>query len=426
MSRTNRGSHSKRAVLCMLVCVSGTVGTTLADGYRNPPEGAAVLGRGGVHLTEVNDLTAATHNPANLADLKVSSAMASATIGYAKTDYTAPSGATASSKNPWVVLPAVFAATPLSDGYVLGVGLTTPFGQSKEWEKDSVLRFSAPYFAQLMTADVSPIVAKRVSERVTVGAGLDLMWSQLEFKQLLPLLPPPAGLSGPTTTLKFKGDGYGVGAHAGLTWDATDKQRAAITYRSPIQIDHEGDFNVDPYPAGAFPPPVTSSSDFAMDVDFPQVVAIGYGVAVSKTVRLEANVEWVEHSRNKSLDLDIANNNALLLATSGSTSIPQDWDDTWTFALGGDWQATPSCVLRAGWTYLPTPIPDETLAATLAESDKHVLGIGAGYAKGDQRIDVAYVYNIQDDRDIDTPANPVNGTYEVDQHLLSIAYGRNF
>ena len=98
MSRTNRGSHSKRAVLCMLVCVSGTVGTTLADGFRNPPEGAAVLGRGGVHLTEVNDLTAATHNPANLADLKVSSAMASATLaesdkhvlgigaGYAKGD----------------------------------------------------------------------------------------------------------------------------------------------------------------------------------------------------------------------------------------------------------------------------------------------------------------------------------------------------
>ncbi len=398
-----------------------------ADGFRNPPEGAAVLGRGGVHLTEVNDASAVTHNPANTADAKSPSAFASATIGYSETTFTAPNGATADSKNPWVVLPAVYGVIPLdNNGYVLGVGLTSPYGQSKEWEKDSVLRLSAPYFAQLMTVDVSPTLAKRVSKSVAVGAGLDFMWSNLEFKQLFPLLPPPAGLTGPTTSLNFEGDGTGLGAHAGLTWDVAQGHRVAVTYRAPTKVDYEGDFTMEPNPGPVFPPPITSSSDFETEIEFPQVVAVGYGVQVAEAVRLESNVEWVEHSRNKSLDLDIANNNALLLLSRGSTSLPQAWDDTWTFAVGGDWQATPEWALRAGWTYLPTPVPDETLAASLAEGDKQVLGIGAGYAKGGRRLDLGYAYNIQDDREITTPANPVNGTYEFNQHLLGVSYGQTF
>lgn len=252
------------------------------------------------------------------------------------------------------------------------------------------------------------------------------MWSNLEFKQLFPLSPPAPGLTEPTTSLNFDGDGIGLGAHVGVTWDVTEKQRVAVTYRAPTSIDYDGDFAMEPNPGPVFPPPVTSSSDFSTTVDFPQVVELGYSVQVADKIRVEGNVDWAEHSRNTSIDLDIANNNALLLATQGSTAIPQAWDDTWIFAVGGDWQATPEWTLRAGWTYLPTPIPDETLAPSLAQADKQVLGIGAGYAKGGHRLDLSYAYNIQDDREITTPANPVNGTYEFNQHLLGISYAQTF
>ncbi|MDA0990511.1 MAG: outer membrane protein transport protein, partial [Verrucomicrobia bacterium] len=160
-------------------------------------------------------------------------------------------------------------------------------------------------------------------------------------------------------------------------------------------------------------------------IDFPTVIALGYGLPVRDRLTLEANVEWVEHSRNRSLDLDIANNNFLLLTAAGTTSLPQAWDDTWTFSLGGDWMLSPEWTLRSGYTYLPTPVPSETLAPSLAEGDKHVIAIGVGYADDGRRLDVAYAYNHADDRTISSAANPIQGTYEFDQHLVLVTYGRD-
>ena len=41
-----------------------------ADGFRNPPEGAAALARGGARVTQADDPTTISHNPANLMDLE--------------------------------------------------------------------------------------------------------------------------------------------------------------------------------------------------------------------------------------------------------------------------------------------------------------------------------------------------------------------
>ena len=400
----------------------------LADGFRNPPEGAAALGRAGVRLTQGDDLTAITHNPANLMDLQKESVEATFTFAYSKTKYTAPYGVSEESEDPWTVLPAIYAAMPVCDGaYILGVGLHVPYGQAQKWNSDGVFRIGAPYYAMMKSININPTLATRIGEKLTVGVGADVMWSELEFKQGMPWLPPPAGLMGPVSRLRFDGDGYGLGANVGLSWKMTDAQRLAVTYRSPVSVEYDGDFQMDnPPPPGALPPMITPSSDFETEIDFAALVAVGYGVQLSDTFRAEVNVEWVEHSRNKSLDLDIKNNNMLLEMAAGSTSIPQDWDDTWTVGIGADWQVAPEWTLRTGWTYLPTPVPETTTMPSLAEEDRHIFALGAGYKKDRHSADIAYVYNFSEDRTVDTPLNPVNGNYEFDPHLVALSYTCSF
>jgi long-chain fatty acid transport protein len=426
MMKTTRNTHIAPVLAATAVATVAVLAPrgAWADGFRNPPEGGAVLGRGGAHMVYVDDATAATHNPAALAEQKAAAVLATTAIGYTKTEFTSPSGMKEESEAPWTVLPAVYTVMPLKDSpWVIGMGLHVPYGQSKEWDRNGVFKFVAPYFAEMKSINVTPVVARKVGSSVSFGAGLDLMWSDLTFKQLFPLFPPPAGLSGPATSLDFEGDGYGVGAHAGLLWDVADGHRVALTYRSPVRVEYDGDFTMDPFPGpGVFPPPVTGKSDFGTQIDFPQVVGLGYGVAIGDSVRLEANVEWIEHSRNDALDLDIGNNGVLL----PTTSLPQQWDDTWTFAVGGDWRIGSEWTARAGWTYLPTPVPDETMMPSLAEGDKQVLGIGLGYAGGGHRLDIAYALNLQEDRNITSPLNPTPGSYEFNQHLFAATYALTF
>lgn len=413
----------RRRVAAGLLVWSAVVGLAVADGYRNPPEGAAVMGRAGERLTQGDDPSAMVHNPANLLDVKGGQVMPAVTFGYSKTEFTTPWGASESTEDNWTMLPSVYATFPMKEGFAAGVGVHVPYGQGSEWDEDGLLQFVAPTYAEMRSANVTPNFAAQLGSKLRFGAGLDLMWSDLTFKQSLPWVPLPAGFGGPGSMLEFEGDGYGFGGHAGLTWLVTERQRLALTYRLPVSVDYEGDFTMhNPPPPGALPPTVTTGSDFDTTVDFPSVVGLGYGVAVTERVRVEANVEWVEHSRNESLPIDIANNNLLLMAAMGSTDLPQDWDDTWTFGLGADWKLTDAFTLRGGWQYLPTPVPEETIMPSLAESDKNIFAAGVGYHVGRHTIDTAYAYTLQDDVTVDDPRNPVRGEYDFDQHIVSVSY----
>ncbi len=89
-----------------------------------------------------------------------------------------------------------------------------------------------------------------------------------------------------------KGDGVGLGGNLGITWNITDRQRLAVTYRSPITIDYSGttEFNN----SGGVP-----DTSFNSQIKFPTIVSVGYGFQVSDTIRLETDVEWVQFSRFK-------------------------------------------------------------------------------------------------------------------------------
>ena len=403
-------------------------GGVFADGFRNPPEGAAQMGRAGVRLTRGDDPTTITHNPANLMDLESAAAVAPLTVAYTKVQYTSPMGMSEKSKDPWRLLPSVYASMPVEDGScVLGLGVNTPFGQYTKWDTDGLFKYGATYYGKIQTVNVNPTLATELCRNVNIGLGADIMWSSLEFRQGLPWMPMPAGFSGPGSKLTFDGDGVGVGGNVGLTWQMSDRQRVAVTYRSRVTVDYEGDFEMTPMPpAGSLPPVVTATSDFETEIDFPSVVAFGYGLQATEDLRVEVNVEWVEHSTFESLDVDIENNNALLLAAVGTTSVPQHWDDTWTVGVGVDWAFSPGWELRGGWMGIPTPVPDATMAPVLPESDRNVFAVGLGRMGDGSVIDVAYALTVAEDATVDSPVNPVNGEYEFDSHLVVISYVKEF
>ncbi|MBN1558395.1 MAG: outer membrane protein transport protein [Lentisphaerae bacterium] len=423
--------HAPYTIVILLVTLTAVA---WADGFRNPPEGAAVLGRAGMRLTEINDASAVVHNPAGLMDLDKAEVMTAATIAYSDVTFTdALTGNATESEDPWRILPALFGAWPVHNGRtVVGLGIHFPYGQFTRWDKDSLLKGRAPYDAQMTTLDITPAVATRVGDDLMVGAGIDLIWSEIKFKQVFPFSVMFADPAAPDGTLKACGDGYAVGAHAGLTWNLSECQRIAVIYRSPFSVDYDGDFDiVGGVPPAMLPPPVSASSDFDSEIDFPSVVAAGYGIRPTDRLRLEANVEWVEHSRNESMVTDVGGNNILVNPPTvpdplAPSVAPQDWDDTWTFGLGLDWQCSAAWSVQAGWTYLPTPVPESTLSPTLSEEDKHIFGIGCSYRRGAHRFEAAYAYNLADDRTVDDPLNPVNGTYEYESHLFGASYACTF
>lgn len=406
---------------CVVLALLGWSGSAQANGFRNPPETAAGMALDGGRLNLTDDASAVAVNPAGLAELKNKSAVGSVTMIHTETKYRSPAGR-AKTDEPIKLLPNIFAAFPTSgQGPVVGVGVTTPFGQSTVWEEDSLFRYTAPFEAQLMVVNVNPSLGYQVNDALSIGAGLDVFSSQLTFKQFIPWSSQVPGA--PDGKLKFDADGDGLGWNVGARVNITERHHLSATYRSPVKVDYDGDFT-----ASQTPPPLQAlglgqKSDFSTEIEFPAIVVVGYGLDLTDRIRVGVDAEWVEFSRYDELPLDIAQNNPLLL----QGSIPQNWDDIWTFGTGVECQLNDRVVLRGGYKYLPSPVPSSTLAPTLPDADKHQLSAGVGFQQGSHRVDVAYAYAILDDRTIGDNLNPAyNGSYESTSHILSLSYGLTF
>jgi len=168
--------------------------TLQAEGFRNPPPGTFDLGRAGGRIAQVDDSSAVQQNPANLVGLTNIEAQLTPTIVYISADFSSPAGQSARTKDPWKLLPNFFASMPLLDDKIaLGLGVTMPYGLGNEWDRNSsafaqpmgAFTYNAPYFSQLITLNFNPTVSFRIGNKISVGVGLDVMWSDLEFKQLL-------------------------------------------------------------------------------------------------------------------------------------------------------------------------------------------------------------------------------------------------
>jgi len=151
---------------------------TQAEGFRNPPPGTFNLGRAGGRIAQIDDSSAVQQNPANLVDVAGTEFQFTPTIVYISADFKSPNGQSATSQNPWKALPNVFGSTTLFDGKIaIGFGLTAPYGIGSEWDEKSsafahptgVLRYQAPYFAELQTINLSPAVSFKLGDRIKIG-----------------------------------------------------------------------------------------------------------------------------------------------------------------------------------------------------------------------------------------------------------------
>jgi long-chain fatty acid transport protein len=410
-----------RARLTGLILSAGISLPAWAEGFRNPPAGAFNLGRAGGRITQIDDASAIAQNPANLVDLPGPDFVFAPSIVYIHIDYQSLSGANAETKKPWKLLPNGFASLPFLDGrFAAGLGITTPYGLSNEWEEKgafadlanpSSLRYQAPHFTELKTINFNPTLSARLCDCLTAGIGLDVFWSELSFKQFLTPLAPDL-------EARAKGDGVGVGGNLGITWHITERQRAAVTFRSQIDVDYDGHFDLKDIPIVG-----NSRSDFGSRLRFPNIVAVGYGIKLTDTIRLESDVEWIQFSRFHDLPIDVGSNPIGFT----STSIPQDWKDTFTAGISGDWEFAPGWTARAGYQFYESPVPDHTFSPTIPDANQNVLTVGLRYAHKHHSLEFAYGADFYDRRNISNDQNPAfNGTYDITVHLFAFNYRYSF
>jgi long-chain fatty acid transport protein len=389
-----------------------TASILLADGYRNPPEGARAIGAFGGHRAFADDANATIHNSANLVDLKQPMVQANTTFGYGTTTFER-AGVSDKTENPFFAIPGFSAAVPFQEGkYALGLAAYIPYGRSVAWDRgDFFGQNNVSYAGSMMVADFTPNVAVRLTDSLSVGVGADIYYGEVEQKTILNAAAAPFYGVAANSKSTLTADGDAIGWNAATTWKMTKRQRLALTYRSPVDIVYHGDNKVD----GA------GTSDVSAQIEYPTIVGLAYGIEFTDTLRAEVDVEWLEFSTYQNLKIKDSRGGLW------NSSTAQNLKDTWTAGIGAEWDFMPQWTFRSGFMYLQNPTPEKTYGPLGPDENQGVISFGLGYEIDHHSIDLGYAYGLFDGRNIsgnNTAGH--DGEYDYNVHLLALSYGYKF
>jgi long-chain fatty acid transport protein len=392
-----------------------------AEGFRSPTLGAQGLALSGGRRAFLDDASAAWHQPSNLTDLSRWEASVEPTSVNHRVQFTSGVGlGSASTVDPWKFLPSLFAGGPVNDRVSAGLAITAPYGLGINWDRNGAFRYTAPYETSLQTLNFGPSVAYKVSDHLSLSAGLDVLWGELKFRQAVPWGLLNGGLPLPDGEVAAAGDGIAFSGNLSATWKFDARTRVAFGVRLPTELNLDGRLNASQVPLAG-----DLGFDFGSAIQLPTIVTLGLGHRCSDRFTVQADAEWIQFSRFETLPIRVAAPPGVALP--GLSDIRQDWRDTFTAGLAGEWRLDDHWRLRGGYQYFMTPVPDSTMSPIIPDANQHVATTGVSWRSGSHRLDLSYAHVFYADRTITANQNPAFlGHYTLDVHLISAAYGYAF
>jgi len=333
-------------------------------------------------------------------------------------------------------VPNAYWVTEINEGMKFGLGITAPFGLETDYDDTWVGRYHAVN-SDLRTVNFNPSLAFEMTDKFSVGVGLNILIADVTLTNAVDfgaLLGAPGTADG---FVELEGDnfdglsGLGYGFNIGFIYDITPRTTLGVAYRTEMDVDVKGDgkFSV---PAAAAP--ILSSGAFQntglkASITLPQSLSISVAHDIDK-VKVLADITWTGWSSFEELRIDFDNP----FQPDGLTT--EEWEDTFRYSVGADWQYSDKITLRTGIAFDETPVPNsERRTARIPGNDRTWLSFGGTYIINSEfTIDVGYSHLFIDDTKIDNTFessqaalnSTLTGTYEASVDILSAQLRWNY
>ncbi|MFW2373875.1 MAG: OmpP1/FadL family transporter [Gammaproteobacteria bacterium] len=453
------------AAIALAVVSSGVTSQVQASGFALIENSASGMGNafaGGSAIAD--DASTVYFNPAGMTRLSGSQIIVAGHFISTAADYTD----TGSTTNPLLpggggslpgsnddggtssLVPNFYYVTELGNDSFFGIGITVPFGLATEYDDGWVGRYTA-VDSEVQTININPSFAARATDKLSVGFGLSIQYIEATLSNQLDsaaiCLKATASvdlttcntLMGTTATLasepldssqSLSGDDWSIGWNIGVLYDLDEKSRLGVAYRSSVKQDLEGEVDFTQSAAltnflTAVVSPLFVDTGITASIELPETLSASYYRDVNDKLALMADITWTRWSNFDELVINFDN-------SQPTATIPENWDDSYRFALGINYRQDSSMIYRAGIAYDQTPIPSaEDRTPRIPGDNRTWLSFGLGYNfSADMSMDIGYSHLFVSDTDINNTdasfEHTVTGTYEADVNILSAQLNFNF
>lgn len=392
------------------------------------------MGRAGAAVAETcGDGSAIYFNPAGLVGEPGWTVSGGATAILVGGNFTADrTGKTWELQTAPIFVPHAYVRYGVDDRWAAGLGVFVPYGLGTEWPTGDFDGRFLGYNNELQSIYIQPTVAYQVLDRISVGAGLDIVFSSVELnqhqdlsQQAVPSDQVPPGTTFGELGIPFHtafadvkldaGGATGIGGNLGVQIKATDGLRFGARYTLPVTMSYEGDAlftqlqtglvlppenpfglpggtPVDALVASAFEQGPLVDQTVETEITMPGQLLVGTSVQATPQLKLLADYQWTQWSSFDVLPLDFEND-AL------DTEQVENYNDTHALRLGAEYALNAAWTARAGILTHGPATPDETVTPLLPEGYRNELTAGFGWQPSSLlEVNVAYQYIAQNDR----------------------------
>lgn len=300
-------------------------------------------------------------------------------------------------------IPHGYISHQLNDSMWIGLAMTVPFGMGTEYD-DNWEFANRGVSAEVLTFDFNPNVAWKVSDKLSIGAGMSVQYAAADLKMRDNAVP---GNNALTMNGEVDADSWAWGFNLGLMWSPLENLRFGLSYRSKINHNADGDFTVDNLKLmgqsttpemvdqilgghGTYATMLNAAlgtHDATATISTPAWLMATAAWDVNDLLSLYATFRWTDWSSFDTLDI----HSSALVTTNGVKTVENHWQDTYLVSVGADLRFTNWWTFRAGIGYETSAVDDQKYrTAIIPDADRLWLALGSSFqATKNMQIDVS-------------------------------------
>ena len=308
-------------------------------------------------------------------------------------------------------IPSFFYVRPLSDRLRFGFSSTAPLGGGVDYGSDFVGRY-AIRDVTLAGLALTPSLAYRVTDKLSIGAGVSVIYTTLAQSIAIRQGAPDPALDG---RVKFENlDDWGVQGVLGLTYAFTDRLLLGIVYRSESDTDLEGDVKYEglrnPQLALLLP------KDVKISWTNPQWLEAGLRYRLDDETQLYFNAGWQEWSK--------FSENVLSFTNDRVQTLDRNWDNTWHAGIAAVRVLSPKSLVSIGFSYESSPVKDAYRTLDFPVDEQWKLSAAYGWKHSDSMsFSLGATLSFVGDAALTQTAQRVTVSGDYDTNFLAILGG---
>lgn len=324
--------------------------------------------------TNLNDPSTIFFNPAGMTKLEGYQAQAGVHLLIPHTDVddtgtVAPAGIATvgeESDNPYspTPVPNGFFSAELGHGFWAGIGVTAPFGLGSKYDEDWFGRFDSTK-TDLTVMDIQPTIAYKVNDMFSIGGGINIQHADADLRNRVVLGALTEGNS------QLTGKDWGFGYSFGMQIKPIETTTIGLNYKSEVHHDLDGRIQVTTM-TGAIVGAGTVSTNGGAKLTTPDQASIGVAHKLTDRLTLQGQATWFGWN-------NFDNISAYRDSGALASRVEQNYQTTWAFAIGAEYEASDAWTLRGGIQFDETPTTDEYRTSRTPDGDRTWASIGASY-----------------------------------------------